>query len=97
VAGICPDCFDAASEGSHRRARVTIHAGGQRAAEALAAALAAYPVEMHPDHVLEVDVARQGDADVNRILTIVADCLRDQRLDPVHVRLTDRSYTLDGR
>jgi hypothetical protein len=96
VPGICPDCFDASADGNRRRASVTIHAGGQRAATALAAALAAYPVEMHPDHVLEVDLAREGRPDVNRVLSIVADCLRDEGLDAVHVRLTDRSYTLGG-
>jgi hypothetical protein len=99
VQGICPACFGAEQEGAppvRHRALVTIHAGGQRAAVALTGALAGYAVRTHPDHVLEIDLPRPGEAAVNRLLTAVADCLRDHRLEAVHVRLTDRSYTLGG-
>ena len=95
-AGICPDCFGDGSV-QHRGARLTIHAGGQRTADALAAALSEYGVEARPDHVLEIRLEREGDAAVNRLLTLVAECLRDRDLEPVHVRLADGSYTLDGR
>jgi hypothetical protein len=98
--GICPDCFGDAEKqrlAGTGASRVIIHAGGTKAAEALAGALAEYAVETRPDHVLEADLGAQDESALNRLLSRIADCLRDNALEPVRVRLSDRSYPLGGR
>jgi hypothetical protein len=94
--GVCPACFPSASGGT-RTERLAVHAGGWQAAEVLGHELERYGVRRRADYVLEADVPPSDPGVVNRLLSRIADCLTAYRLDPVQVRLGERTYTLERR
>ena len=97
--GICPDCFaaverDAGAAPPLGRSSVLVRTDGPPAIECLFRALRGYQLRERPDFVLEATLPDPGGAAVNAFLSVVSRCLAENRLHPVTIELSDRTYVL---
>jgi len=97
--GICPDCFaaverDAGAAAPLGRSSVLVRTDGPLAIECLFRALRGYQLRERPDFVLEATLPDPGGAAVNAFLSVVSHSLTENRLAPVTIELSDRTYML---
>ena len=97
--GICPDCFaaverDAGDAAPLGRTAVLVRTDGPTAVGCLFRVLHGYQLTERPDFVLEVTLPDPGGAAVNAFLSVVSRCLAENRLHPVTIELSDRTYVL---
>jgi hypothetical protein len=100
--GICPDCFAdverrAGDSAPLARTAVVIRTDGPIAVGCLTRSLNRYRLLERPDFVLVATLPDPGGAAVNAFLSVVSNCLAENRLAPVTVELADRAYVLDGQ